>query len=145
MEIIRKKNQSHSFRVLKSFRWAGYLTEPGQILQMADGPAIAQIIRGRLEPEDFPDPLEAIVLCDDLIQPGNEQAFKAKKFDRVLLKKEQAISLMLERRCIPASDEIWRPWGLRLKRPDEDLKTKLREAGLDKARWEASHPGLKRK
>lgn len=123
MEIIQKKNQLHSFRVLKPFHWGGYVTEIGQELMMADSEAIGKILAGRVEPI-IPSEIECVCLCD-LAQPGNKQAYKAKKFEKVLLRKEQFLELALQRQVVPVDPAIWRPYGLRLKLKEGKGKKRL--------------------
>jgi len=147
MEIIKRKNQLHTFRCLKRFRWAGHTTEIGQTLELKEPDASEFVVLGRVEP-DLPPVVECISLVD-LTQPGAEKAFTAKKMEKILLKKEQAISLMLERLAIPADPGTWRPWGLRLNHPEHEAKRRrladdLAEAELDTKLYEIGiHPAQK--
>jgi len=135
MEVIKKKSSSYFFKVLKPFRWAGYTTEANQEIQMAPAEGLAAVQRGGVTPIDTPEIGEYICLVD-ITLPGDKEAFKAKRMEKVLLKKDQALDLMLKRLVIPVDASQWRPYGLRLRRTGEAEAERKKIEALDKARFE---------
>ncbi len=135
MELIKKKSASHTWRVLKSFSWGGYVTEPGQELQIGPTESLGLMLRGKIEPVDVPDVGEYLCLTD-LTLPGSKEAHRAKRNEKVLLKREDAIRLMVERKIIPTNSEQWRPYGIQLRRPGDDAKEKKQREGYEQAAFE---------
>lgn len=138
MEIIKKKNSSCMFRVLKPFKWGGYVTEPGQELAMSGAEALGMIQRGKVTPTDIPEVGEYIAL-QDLTLPGDKEAHRAKKMERILLKKDQALDLMLKRLIVPVDTSRWTPYGLHLQTPDEALSERKKTDELVQERWRQSN------
>ena len=126
------------------------MTQPGQEIQMSPADGLGVVQRGRAVPADIPDIGEYLCL-QDIVLSGNTEAFKAKKFERVLLKKEQALDLMLQRKIIPTDTTRWRPYDLRLSKPGEEQAKWRKVDDLDKAAFDAKlfeigiRPGQKKK
>lgn len=116
MEIIRKKSGAARFRVLKPFQWGGFIVEVGQELNVANDLALQMISQGKIEPVDVP--LVGAYYClTEVVQPGKTEGFRAKALEKVILKREQAIDLMLKRMVIPVDPAQWKPFQITLRRP----------------------------
>ena len=113
MEIVKKKSSLLEFRVEKHFRWGGYTTAIGQTLSLNEPTATALVLSGHVSPI-YPEELECMCLADIRL-PGRDEAHTAKKNERVLLKKAQALSLMISRSVIPCDPDVWRPYGMQLR------------------------------
>ena len=125
MEIIRKKSSLYSFRCVRQFRWGTFFTEVGQVLEICEPQATAFVLSGRIEPV-YPPELECVALAD-LTLPGSKEAFKCKRLERIVLRKKEALSFMLQKLCVPASDDVWRPFNMRLRKgPDRSRQERAR-------------------
>jgi len=148
MEIIRKKDSSHRFVVSKSFQWNLSTLAVGKEIEMREPDATAMVKSGRLDPV-IPDPVECVAL-QDLNLEGRDEAHAARRNERILLRKKQAVELMLQRLVIPASDDVWRPFEMRLKRDDRGKAKRLADerdkAALDSKLYDIGiHPAQTQK
>jgi hypothetical protein len=118
MEILsRKGSRLFKFKVKKSFRWAGFPTVPGQELELRSLEAASLISSGRIEPADVPPTATYICIVTEVILPGREKAFKAKFGEKVILKREDAVRLMMAREVIPLDSAAWKPYQIELRKP----------------------------
>ena len=147
MEIIKRKSGLYSFCCLKKFRWGTFFTEVGQVLEICEPQATVFVLSGRIEPV-YPPELECVALAD-LTLPGSKEAFKCKRLERIVLRKKEALSFMLQKLCVPASDDVWRPFNMRLRHgPDRSRQERARKdqvAFEDKLYKIGIHPGQTKK
>jgi hypothetical protein len=114
MEVVKRAKQSFRFKALKSFRWAGRDTHPGELLEEIPEPTATGLVAiGKIKPEL---PEVSIYVCLQAITiPGEIEKHTAKKMERVLLRAEDALPLLISGAVIPEADGQWRPLGRRLK------------------------------
>ncbi len=136
MEIIKRSVQGpHKFKVLKPFGWkAGKAVEPGEIVEMDQLEADQYVQIGRVIPVDLPDVGTYITLTSFSL-PGKNEKFETKKFERVELRAQDALRLMLDRSVIPEDESQWRPRNARL------LKDGQKPQGLGQRRIEGIEEG----
>jgi hypothetical protein len=116
MEIVRKSKTTHAFRVVKSFHWGGSSKSAGEEIEISDPAEAAGLVQsGRVIPADLPGTAEYIGLRD-LKLAGTKKFFEAKKMERVILRSDQALKLMIEGAIIPVDENQWRPNDRRLKK-----------------------------
>jgi hypothetical protein len=125
MEILKKNSASYgAFKVLKPFRWGGYITEPGQELQMGSAEGLGMVRIKKVVPADIPE-IGKYVCLHDITLPGSKEAFKAKRLEVVEVKAGDALRLMLEGGIIPLDVNQWRPHNRKLRRgPDRSQRDK---------------------
>jgi hypothetical protein len=149
MEIIRKSAQGPAkFRVIKPFMWRlAKMAELGETVEMEQADADQFVQIGKVVPVDLPE-VAVYVALRDFSLPGRSEKFCCKKLERVELKADDALRLMLDRSVLPEDDGQWRPRNARLKvdgRKEEGLAQKKRD-GLDQAEfdqkiWEMTSKG----
>lgn len=117
MEIVKKAQVGpHKFNVVKPVFWAGSVKAAGEEIEISDpAEALGLVQSGKIIPTDLPATGEYIALRD-LKLSGRKAAFEAKKMERVILRSDQALKLMLEGAVIPCDDSQWRPNDRQLKR-----------------------------
>ena len=124
MKILQraKKELHYKFLVVKSVVWDGKIVQPGdeieiQIQAEADG----MVQNGRVRPVDLIDGLTYVALRAFTL-PGQSAKFETKKLELVSLKADDALRLMLDRSCLPADPDQWRPYAMKLGAPKVDYK-----------------------
>ena len=149
MEVIKRgRNAAHKFKVVKPFRWGGYITEKGQEIEIRDPEATGQVQNGRVVPSDIPAEGEYVCITD-IVLPGREAKHEAKRLEKVLLKSEDALRLMLAGSVLPTSEDQWRPNGRRLLRGAD--RSAEKRAKMDKIMLEDQmfklgiHPSMTKK
>lgn len=116
MELVKKAKAAHIFRVVKPIYWSGSVKAAGDEIEISDpAEAFGLVQTGKVVPADIPPTAEYIALRD-LKLPGKKAAFEAKKMERVILKSDQALVLMIENAILPCNESQWRPHDRRLKR-----------------------------
>jgi len=118
MEIVKKAQSAHKFKVVKPINWAGSVKAAGEEVEISNAQeAVGLIQSGKIIP-DLPAQAEYIALRD-LKLSGKVKFFECKKMEKVILKAEQALGLLLEGAVIPVSSGQWRPNNRRLRKgPD---------------------------
>lgn len=150
MEIIKKAGGGiHKFTVKKSFRWGDFMAEVGQELEIGDPPASELVAVGRIAPADLPEVGTYIVVVNEIILPGTPEKYTAKRLDRVALRAEDALPLLIRMNVIPEDPNQWRFKNARLRHgPDRSAE---KRAALDKKAFEDQlfkigiHPSMTRK
>ncbi len=145
MEILRKAvSGPQKFKALKHFLWKmGQLVKPDDIIEATQSEADELVAIGRAVPCDLPETGVYIAL-QDICLPGRTEKFEAKRMERVELKAEDALRLMLDRSVIPEDEKQWRPRNARLKTDggrSESLMHK-RVDGIGQAEFEAKVSSL---
>lgn len=115
MEIIKRARRTDpKFRVIRPF-WHGgkpcVVGEEIEILAAADQTGFCQ--RQQVRPVDLPETGVYIALRE-ISLPGKVEKFTCKKFDQIELRADDALRLMLEKACLPADPDQWRPYRMRL-------------------------------
>ncbi len=130
MEILKRANsEPPKFRVLRSFYKDGRPLEVGELIEIESMDEKATptvqfdlVSTNRVVPADIPEVGVYIALVD-LALPGKVEKFTCKPLDRIELKAEDALRLMMSRCVIPEDENQWRPFNRRLEsKPDEARK-----------------------
>lgn len=135
-----KKFWQSEFQVVRAefFLEKGKLSPAvGDIITLSDPNIEFDFVsRGLIIPTDLP-PVGVYIALMDFELPGRKEKFVAKKLDRVELKKEDALELMLKNVVIPADENQWRPYGRRMKtvRESEPLTAKNKTSFTKNWRW----------
>lgn len=66
--------------------------------------------------------------------PGASAKFETKKLELVSLKADDALILMLDRACLPADPDQWRPYAMKLGSPKIDYRKKAEFEAMEKFR-----------
>ena len=131
MKIIsRTKKDPYKFIVLKPILDRGKLVEAGEqieILEQVDQDGMVKL--GKVKPADLPE-VGRYVALRNLTLPGKVEKFTAKRLELVELKAADALALMLDRGCLPADPDQWRPYRMKLGAPKRNPEW---EDGLDAA------------
>jgi hypothetical protein len=118
MKIIsRTKKDPYKFITLKSIWDNGKLVKAGEqieILEQADQDGMVKL--GQVKPADLPE-VGRYVALRDLTLPGKVEKFTAKRLELIELKGADALLLMLDRGCLPADPDQWRPYRMKLGAP----------------------------
>ncbi|MBM4338799.1 MAG: hypothetical protein FJ110_04585 [Deltaproteobacteria bacterium] len=136
MEIIKKAQSGpHKFKVVKSFSWGGSVKAAGEEIEISNAQEAFGLVQvGRVIPADLPATAEYIALRDIKLS-GKVKAFEAKRMEKVILKAEQALALLLEGAILPCDEDQWRPNNRKL------LKGRDRTEEEQAARAEAAFQG----
>ena len=112
MEIIRQDGDSFEFIVLRSFHWKGRPVAPTERREIerqeAFGAEIAGLVNSKRIKPVYPAEVECVAL-KTFSMPGNSKKFECKQGERILIRGEDLLPLILGHLCLPADPAIWRP------------------------------------
>jgi hypothetical protein len=130
MEIVKKASAKFMFRCLKTFRWANHQTDIGEIIELTEPTATSLVSFHKVTPVDLSPVGEYIALAPFSL-PGKSEKFSCQKLERIFIKAEDALPLMLQRAILPADPNRWRPYGMKIREGRD--RSAQRKAALDKA------------
>jgi hypothetical protein len=87
----------------------------GSIIELSDELSIPLLQKGSIVPADM-EPFGTYISLREIILPGLTEKHSCAPLEKIELRADQAIELMLNKSVIPASDDQWRPYGMRLKK-----------------------------
>jgi hypothetical protein len=116
MEILKNFKTKTKFRVLE----ASFMLEGGRV------PAVGELIiiedrinalelvsSGKVSPADLQETGIYLTLRE-ISLPGEKERFVARKNEKVLLRADDALSLMLQQAVIPINEDQWQPYEIHL-------------------------------
>lgn len=83
--------------------------QPGMLVKLTFGTAIALFLSGKVEPESIPEEGEYRALRNFSYE-SNNKIFSIENGDKLRLNKGEAINLLRERKVEPINDGIFFPW-----------------------------------
>jgi len=113
MELIKKGTNAYFFRCVKGFNTGERTVSPGEEVELKEPDASGLVQRGKVLPSDLPTEDEYIAL-QPFSLPGRVEKFMCERLEKVQIRAEDAVDLMLRGFIIP-SDDRWRPFGRKLK------------------------------
>lgn len=137
MEIIKKQTGRFKFRVLKPFSLGGGLRkETNEEIELEQSEADDLVYGRKVEPVDINDG-DVYIALTPFSLPGAKEKFTCKSGEKIALRREDALSLLLSGAVIPVNASRWRPLAKKIK-PD-DPRERRRIAALQEAAVDASY------
>jgi hypothetical protein len=116
MEIIKKGKEPQKFLAIKGFKFAGKEILINSEISLQEPEASLLVGSKKIIPVWPQASIECIVL-KTFILPGRKEKFEAKHGERVLIKADDLLPLLLDGSCIPSDDGLWRPLNRKIKTP----------------------------